>query len=307
MGTTYAVKFNNTETGTDIIALKNRIDRRLEGINAAMSTYLPDSELSKINRAAAGVWLPLSAELYLVVKEALAISTASQGAFDITVGPLVNLWGFGPDGRPRQVPDETTIQSVMAGTGYEKIHLRDSPRALRKDAAAIYLDLSGIAKGYAVDAVAALLEEMSLQDYLVEIGGEIRARGRNGHGEYWRIGIEKPDPEARNVERVVPLRDIAMATSGNYRNYFDLEGERYSHFINPATGRPIKQHLASVTVLDQSCMTADAWATALFVLGPDRGLTLAENLGMSVFFITRNDAGYDERQTSAFHRQLAAK
>ena len=306
MGTTYEVKFNNAVTNTDVIALKNRIDQRLAGINAAMSTYLPDSELSKINRAAAGVWLPLSEELYRVIREALAISAASRGAFDITVGPLVNLWGFGPDGRPLQVPDAATIESVRAGTGYEKIHLRDAPRALRKDMDTIYLDLSGIAKGYAVDAVAALLEQLSLQDYLVELGGEVRARGRNAQGQYWRIGIEKPDLDTRTVERVIPLRDIAMATSGNYRNFFYLEGERYSHFINPATGRPIRQDLASVTVLDQSCMTADAWATALFVLGPERGRALAENLGLSVFFITRNGASYNERLTSAFTRQLAA-
>ena len=191
MGTTYEVKFNNAVTNTDVIALKNRIDQRLAGINAAMSTYLPDSELSKINRAAAGVWLPLSEELYRVIREALAISAASRGAFDITVGPLVNLWGFGPDGRPLQVPDAATIESVRAGTGYEKIHLRDAPRALRKDMDTIYLDLSGIAKGYAVDAVAALLEQQSLQDYLVELGGEVRARGRNAQGQYWRIGDRK--------------------------------------------------------------------------------------------------------------------
>ena len=305
MGTSYSVKFRDPAGKIDIKSLKRTIDRRLDDINEKMSTYLPGSELSKINRAAAGQWLPVSAELYDVIREALDISQSSHGAFDITVGPLVNLWGFGPSGRPLHVPDEQTINSVRETTGYHKIHLQDSPRAIRKDLDAIYLDLSGIAKGHAVDAVSGLLEQASVQDYMVEIGGELRARGVNAEGEPWRIGIEKPVTEARAVERVIHLRDTGMATSGNYRNFYDTDGVRYSHIIDPATGKPVVQHSASVTVLDRRCMVADAWATALFVLGPDQGMALAQKLHMPVLFIVRNGTGFSERMSDEFRMYLA--
>ena len=305
MGTTYSVKFTRPAGKVNIGALKLDIDRRLDDINAKMSTYMSDSELSKINRAGAGQWLPVSGELYRVIQQAITISTASHGAFDITVGPLVNLWGFGPPGRPQYVPDEQTIKSVMKFTGYQKIHLRESPRAIRKEADAIYLDLSGIAKGYAVDSVAALLEQAALHDYMVEIGGEIRARGMNDEGEYWRIGIEKPVTDERAVERVIHLMDTGMATSGNYRNFYVMDGVRYAHIIDPETGKPIAQHLASVTVLDKACMVADAWATALFVLGPDKGLKLVQTLHMPVLFINRTDTGYTEQMTDEFKTYLA--
>jgi len=305
MGTTYSVKFRKPAAEIDINKLKQNIDGRLDAINAIMSTYLPDSELSKINRAGAGQWVPISEELYLVVAQALAVSAASRGAFDITVGPLVNLWGFGPTGRPQQVPDEETIKSVREHTGYHKVHLQEAPRAIRKDEDAIYLDLSGIAKGYAVDAVATLLEKSALSDYLVEIGGEIRARGMNGGEEFWRIGIEKPVTEERAVERIIHLVNIGMATSGNYRNFYEREGKRYAHIIDPATGRPVLQHLASVTVLDRQCMVADAWATALFVLGPEKGTELARQLRMPVLFIVGNDTGFTEIATDEFRPYLA--
>jgi thiamine biosynthesis lipoprotein len=304
MGTSYSVKFRKPAGEIDVGSLKKNIDRRLEDINKKMSTYLPDSELSIINRAGAGQWLPISDELYNVIQEALAISESSHGAFDITVGPLVNLWGFGPSGRPLHVPDEQTIKSTLEITGYHKIHLQDSPRAIRKDMDAIFLDLSGIAKGYAVDAVSALLEQVAVLDYMVEIGGEIRARGVNAEGESWRIGIEKPVTDERSVERVIHLKDTGMATSGNYRNFYDMNGVRYSHIINPATGKPVIQHLASVTVLDRKCMVADAWATALFVLGPDRGMALVQTLHMPVLFIGRTGTGFSERMTDEFKAYL---
>jgi len=304
MGTTYSVKFTKPAVEIDINLLKNRIDRRLEEINAIMSTYMPDSELSKINRAAAHQWLPVSAELYRVIQQAQAISAASHGAFDITVGPLVNLWGFGPPGNPQKIPDADTIQSALANTGYRKIQLRDSPRAIRKELTSVYIDLSGIAKGYAVDAVAALLEQESLHDYMVEIGGEIRARGLNADREYWRIGIEKPITGERAVERIIHLRNTGMATSGNYRNFYEMDGTRYTHIIDPVTGNPVVQRLASVTVLDQACMIADAWATALFVLGPDQGMELARHLRMPVLFIIKNDTGFTETVTEEIRPAL---
>jgi thiamine biosynthesis lipoprotein len=304
MGTSYSVKFTRPAGEIDIGALKKDIDKRLEDINEKMSTYLPDSELSKINQAGAGQWLPISDELYRVIQQALTISEASHGAFDITVGPLVNLWGFGPPGRPQHIPDEQTIKSVMELTGYHKIHLQESTRAILKDADAIYLDLSGIAKGYAVDAVAALLEQAALHEYMVEIGGEIRARGMNAEGEYWHIGIEKPVTDERAVERVVHLKDTGMATSGNYRNFYDMNGTRYSHIIDPVTGKPVVQQLASVTVLDQACMVADAWATALFVLGPDKGMELVQTLHLPVLFIVKTDTGFTERMTDDFKTYL---
>lgn len=305
MGTSYSVKFTRPTGEIDIGHLHRDIDRRLDDINAKMSTYVTDSELSTINRAGAAQWLPISDELYRVIQQALTISATSHGAFDITVGPLVNLWGFGPPGRPQRIPDEQTIKAVRENTGYQKIHLRESPRAIRKDAEAIYLDLSGIAKGYAADAVATLLEQATLHDYMVEIGGEIRARGLNSEGEYWRIGIEKPVTDERAVERVIHLKNTGMATSGNYRNFHEMDGARYSHIIDPATGRPVMQQLASVTVLDKACMVADAWATALFVLGPEQGMALAQKLHLPVLFIVRTGTGFTERMTDEFKAYLA--
>jgi Membrane-associated lipoprotein involved in thiamine biosynthesis len=307
MGTGYTVKVNRPDREIDIAGLKNSIDTLLENINAEMSTYRTDSELSKINRAGGNQWIAVPDDLYKVLHEGIRISQLSGGAFDMTVGPLVDLWGFGQQGRLLTIPDARTIMAARENTGYQRIHLQDAPKAIRKDHAAVHIDLSGIAQGYAVDAVAALLEQASLNEYMVEIGGEIRVKGRNPDGDFWRIGIEKPVTDVRSVERIIHLKDSGLATSGDYRNYYEKDGTRYSHIIDPGTGKPVNHPLASVTVLHKECMLADAWATALFVLGPAKGMELAKKMKLPVLFIARNGGGFTESMTDEFRSYITEK
>jgi thiamine biosynthesis lipoprotein len=300
MGTTYTVKINALNTHVDVVSLKRGIDKLLDEIDAKMSTYRPDSELSKINSSPSAVWIALSDDLYTVIEASISVSQLSKGAFDITAGPLINLWGFGPQGRPEKIPDDVAIQAAKNTTGHENIHLQKSSRSIMKEMDGIYIDLSAIAPGYAADKLAGLLEAASLHDYMVEIGGEIRARGRNPDGDYWRIGIEKPLSEQRSVERIINLKDTGMSTSGDYRDFYEVNGVRYSHTIDPGTGRPVTHNLASVTVLNSACMLADAWATALMVMGPDKGMATANQLGLPVYFILRNADGYSEMMSNNF-------
>jgi thiamine biosynthesis lipoprotein len=286
MGTTYSVQIpEDPAVAFDRAALAERIKALLAEINALMSTYQPDSELSRFNASASTDWIPASPELVAVIAAAQEVSRASDGAFDATVGPLVNLWGFGPRVTADALPTDAEIAAARALVGWQKLRLRDEPPALRKARPDLYVDLSAIAKGYAVDRVAEVLEAAGITNYLVEIGGELRGRGVNGRGEPWRIAIERPDTERRAIFRVVALQDLGMATSGDYRNFFEVDGERYSHTIDPASGRPVGHRLASVTVLADAAMDADAWATALLVLGPERGMALADAQGIAALFI----------------------
>ena len=310
MGTTYSVQVLPPHADLDPDALQRRIDVLLAKVNALMSTYAPDSELSRFNATQSTDWFAVSPELVKVVDVARQVSDASGGAFDITVGPLVNLWGFGPESRPDALPAQTDIDAARARVGYHKLHTRAEPPALRKDQPDLYVDLSAIAKGYGVDRVATLLESEGLTDYLVEIGGELRGRGVNGRGEPWRIAVERPEAGRRSVFRIVPLHDLGMATSGDYRNFFEVNGKRYSHSIDPSTGWPVQHPLASVTVLADDCMWADAWATALLVLGTEKGHALAESRGLAALFISRiggrdapaADDQYPAEATAAFDR-----
>nr|WP_305908142.1 FAD:protein FMN transferase [Methylomarinum sp. Ch1-1]MDP4520954.1 FAD:protein FMN transferase [Methylomarinum sp. Ch1-1] len=232
--------------------------------------------------------------------KAKQVHEQSHGAFDVTVGPLVNLWGFGPDPMNFVAPPAEQIAEKLQVIGSEHLSLNESENSVRKDIAALYIDLSGLAKGYAVDRVALLLEERGIRHYMVEIGGEIRLKGQNIQGEPWRIAIEKPTADSRMIQKVLPISDIAMATSGDYRNFFEVDGVRFSHTIDPRNGRPITHKLASVTVLSETSMVADAWATALMVLGPTQGLQLAEQQHIPALFIIKTDVGFIEKSSSAF-------
>lgn len=265
--------------------VKPQVDALLLDVNKSMSTYDPASELSRLNANPSTDWIAVSAPLYRVIEVAKQIGAASEGAFDVTVGPLVNLWGFGPDMR-EDFPSDTAIRARLERVGQEQIELQAAPPRLRKRRADLAIDLSGIAKGYAVDAVAELLESLGATDYLVEIGGEIRARGRNAAGEPWRIGIESPVSERREIAQTVALTRWGMASSGTYRNYFERDGVRYSHMLDPTTGYPVTGDLAGVTVLHASAMVADAWATALMTLGADRAPALAEKEGIAALFFS---------------------
>jgi thiamine biosynthesis lipoprotein len=306
MGTTYSIQIVASLDGLDSESLATQIDATLEQVNARMSTYRPDSELSRFNASASTDWFPVSAELAEVVRVALRVSQESSGAFDITVGPLVNLWGFGPGTARETPPTDSAIAEANSRVGWQQLSLREEPPALHKQHPGLYVDVSAIAKGYAVDRVAQVLENAGIQDYLVEVGGELRGHGRNGRGVPWQIAIERPDVDKRAAFRVVALQDSGMATSGDYRNFFEVDGKRYSHTIDPATGRPVVHQLASVTVLADSAMFADAWATALLVLGPERGMAVAKQLGLAAMFIEHEGDGLRVQSTEALLARITA-
>ncbi len=284
-------------------ALAEGIKNTLVDVDLKMSTYKQHSELSRFNQTSVGQWFPVSADTAVVVEEALQIAAESGGVFDPTIGPLVNLWGFGPDLKPDQVPSEAELALAFERVGYRSVAVKgvesDAP-SLRKDKN-IYLDLSAIAKGYGVDQVARYLDRQGFHNYLVEVGGELRLKGRKPDGMTWKIAIEKPSTSGQVVQEVLALTNVSVATSGGYRNYFEADGQRFSHTINPLTGRPITHKLASVTVLHPSCATADAMATALMVMGPEKGLEFAQEQGLAVYMLVKADGeGFDVIQTEQF-------
>lgn len=301
MGTSYHIKVVAPQA-LDTALLNQRIKAVLDRIEYRMSTYREDSELSRFNRSVPGDPFSVSAETATVVALGLQVSRQSEGAFDMTVGPLVNLWGFGPDKSITHTPDPEVISAGLKQVGYQAVTVQAGPPALLKQAPR-YLDLSAIAKGYAVDQVAELLKP-EFSGFMVEVGGELRLHGSKPDAEPWRIAVETPDASTRTIQRVVEVGDNAIATSGDYRNYFEEAGVRYSHTLDPATGRPINHRLASVTVIDPSCARADAMATALMVLGDKKGLLLAEKLGLHAFFLVKSAEGFVEKQTSGFGQFL---
>jgi len=301
LGTTYTVKVTSASRYSDSQqqAMRDAIASELEFVDSRMSTYREESELSRFNRYTGSESFEMSPETREVIRRALQISRDTEGAFDITVGPLVNAWGFGAEDRSSEDPDEATLAVIRERVGYTKVIL--DATGVRKTHPDVYCDLSAIAKGYAVDRVANALDTMGVQDYMVEVGGEISAKGYNSRGTGWKIGIETPDPAERAFLRVFELKDRAMATSGDYRNFHERDSGLVSHLIDPRTGVPIAHGLASVTVLHDDCTTADAYATAFIVLGPQKGFALAERLGLAALFITRDGKdGYNQKTTSAF-------
>jgi thiamine biosynthesis lipoprotein len=302
MGTTYQVRIARPPDGLSLSKLQETIDAVLEQTNEAMSTYRRMSEISRFNRSSSAEWFAVSPETAMVVAAAQQISRESDGAFDATVGPLVNLWGFGPGSNQRQVPPAEKINRAVTICGFRKLSVREVPPALRKSTGKLVIDLSAIAKGYAVDRIAALLEDFSITDFLVEIGGEILTRGTRADGSAWTVGIELPDAGLRLVQDVLALSNSALATSGNYRNFFERDGKQYSHTINPRTGSPVTHKLASVTVVGDSCMLADGWATALLVLGPEQGYAYALRHDIAGLFVSRGADGFSQRPTPAFAR-----
>lgn len=304
MGTMWSVKLV-LEDATAANFYWEAIQDELDNINNKMSTYQADSEVSQLNSLDKAGCVDASKETLAVVNSALELSQQSGGAFDITVGPLVNAWGFGPDYTDEAVPDADKLAALAKSTGYQHIRIQD--KTLCKDQAATQIDLSAIAKGYAVDQVARYLDRIEMQHYLVEVGGELFARGNKPDGTAWRIGIETPSESKREVfeNTIVPLHDIGIASSGDYRNYFEKNGVRYSHSIDPRTAKPITHKLASVTVVAENSMLADAWATALMVLGPQDGLKLANTLQLPVLMLVRVDEGFVSRPSDAFTAYMA--
>ena len=306
MGTTYTVKIASPESKLDRIAVSEEINLRLDRVNTQMSTYIETSVLSLFNQSSTKDWVEIPAELHTVIEEALRINKLSNNAFDITIGPVVNLWGFGPEKQSTIIPDESAIHEALDNVGSQNIHIDAEAHAIKKDNPDLYIDLSAIAKGFAVDVIADFLDVLSINNYMVEIGGEIKTRGINPDNKIWQIGIEKPVEDQRTVQTVVTLNNTGMATSGDYRNYFEKNGLRYSHTIDPATGKPITHKLASVTVLHPSTMTADAMATALLVLGPEHGFELALKENIAALFLIREKDIFIEKMTPQFKQAVAS-
>ena len=288
MGTGYRIRIAGARHHWDRNALKARIGTVLETVNAQMSNWRAESEISRFNVGTSPAWREISRDMYTVVAEANRVHRLSGGAFDPTVGPLADLWGFGPSPGGGTIPDRDSIADTLRRTGMDHIRIGDAQPAVAKRDAAIGLDFCGIAKGFGVDRIAELLDREGFRNYLAEIGGELRARGTGPWHRPWRIGIETPVAGQRAVHRVVALGHGAIATSGNYRNFFDSGGTRYSHIIDPRTGIPVRHALASVTVIAPSTMEADALSTALMVLGPGEAQRLARREGIAAYFIVND-------------------
>jgi len=329
MGTWYTVKVVDPPASVDLEALDGQIRDTLSRVDALMSTYRPDSELSRLNRCDLPAmehenaspngreWFAVSHETAAVIHEAVEIGRLTHGAFDVTVAPLVDLWNFGPERRAVDtVPSPDEIEEAKARIGLEKLEVRLSPPAVRKGQNDLQIDLSGIAKGFAVDQVADELDGLGIPSYMVDVGGEVKARGRNRKGRPWQIGVESPSNRwdisgvppngrgTRGIQKVIPLDGVAVATSGDYRNYFEQDGVRYCHIIDPRSGRPISHKLASVSVIAQSCTRADALATGLMVLGPEAGYNLAVEEELAALFLVKSRTGFVEKMTPRFQELL---
>jgi len=300
MGTTYSVLLVDPAVEVSKDRLEARITETLERIENLLSTWRDGSELSKFNANPVSGWIDVSIELCEAIERALEVSRQSNGAFDITVGPLVNLWGFGPQGDVSEPPEDEALLEAMSKVGYEELQTRCDEPAVRKSDGAVYVDLSGWAKGHAVDEIAVLLDEHQLADYLIEIGGEVRVRGHNADGLKWAVAVETPSTTSRTPHSVLRVTNTSVATSGDYRNFFDHDGRHYSHTIDARTGRPIAHELAAVTVVSESAAYADAMATALLVLGPAEGPRRAEELGLAAFFLVRGKLSIQEVTTPHF-------
>lgn len=291
MGTTFSVTWVANATTPEADALKSAVQLRLDELEAAMSTYRATSDVSRFNRHAGDGWFAVASDTAAVVERAQQISKLTDGAFDITVYPLVCLWGFGPEPATGKPPTAAAIAQALRRVDYRKLEVRLSPPALRKHRTDLAIDLSGIAKGYASAEVARVAEAHGTNNCLVAVGGEICVRGGRLPDRTWRVGIERPAPAGVTIDRTLDLTDAAVSTSGDYRNFFEAAGRHFSHLIDPRTGRPVHGTLTSVTVVDHDNSRADAFATALMVMGEAAGLAWAEQQGIACIFFARGEGG----------------
>lgn len=296
MGTTYSI----VAIGADLNAedLGAAVGETLTSVNAKMSNWDPNSEVSTFSGRMSTEPVEVSAEFAKVIEAANEVHLKSGGKFDVTLGPLIELWGFGPRKPEDPLPLDAEIAAALESVGQDQL-LSLEDRKLRKSNPETGINLSAIAKGYGVDAVAQTLSNLGAESYLVEIGGDLVTKGENPNGDPWQIGIEKPQSGAQAIQMVVPISGYGMATSGDYRNYFEQDGIRYSHILDPVTGRPVTHATTSVTVIADSAMMADAWATAMLVLGLGEGLRVAEEHSLAVFFVERDVQGGEDAYMTA--------
>lgn len=298
MGTTYKVVAVDFAGQSDETQVKGAVSAALSEVIASMSNWERGSEISKFNRLAGGESAAISGDLARVMDAAAEIHTASAGRFDTTVGPLIELWGFGANGT-RQMPSEGAIEQARAMSGHDNT-LRIGAGTLQKTQGEAQVYLAGIGKGFGADHVGRALESLGIKDYLVEIGGDLYTSGRNPDGQPWQIGIETPSATDSGVYGVVGVSGKGLATSGDYRNYFEEDGRRYSHLIDPATGHPVDHKTASATVMADNAMLADAWSTAMLILGREHGLEIANVNNVAVQFIDRAGTGFEPHASDAF-------
>jgi thiamine biosynthesis lipoprotein len=305
-GTFWLATFPDDWSAEQVKQLDVGIKRELDKVNASMSTYKKDSELNLFNSASLEQWVDLSPELFEVLSLSQAIARSSSGAFDVTVGGLVNLWSFGPEARPEAIPDAETLQQRLQQAGYQYLQL-DAERQQARRMKNSYVDLSGIAKGYAVDQVARWLTTQGVDNFLLNIGGDLIVAGERHKDQPWRIGVETPDENFQVAHHILPVSDVSVATSGDYRNFYVVDGRRMSHTINPATGQPVEHNLASVTVLHPSNAIADAWATALMVMGTEAALQVANREGLEVLLISREKDQWKSWLSEAMKTRLGSE
>jgi len=297
MGSTYSVKYVPGATTPAPAAVQAQVDAILAEIDQQLSTYRADSLVSGFNRLPAGACAPMPEAVLELVRTGEQLALESNGAFDLTIEPLIELWGFGAQSRGEQVPTAEQISAARAQVGHQHLQIRD--QQLCKDQA-VQLDFNSIGAGYAVDRVSAMLEGQGVTDYLVEITGELKALGRKPDGSSWHIAIEEPHEGQQVAARVLELDGLGVSTSGDYRNYFEQAGKRYSHSIDARNGSPISHRLASVTVVDASALRADGLSTVLMLLGPEQGFELAQQAGIAALFISHTGQGFASRASPAF-------
>ncbi|WP_043517854.1 FAD:protein FMN transferase [Achromobacter arsenitoxydans] len=296
MGTTWSARMA-LPAGLAEASARQAVQAALDEVVAQMSTWEADSDITRYNQAGPG-WQAIPAEFFHVLRHALLLADDSGGAYDPTVGPLVNAWGFGPHQRAFEPPSPAAIEAARARCGWQRVALDEAGQAVHQPGG-VYLDLSSIAKGYGVDRAAMALDALGVANYLVEVGGELRARGKRPDGHAWRVAIEVPDASDDHA-LALPLNDYSIATSGDYRRHAGAGDARYAHTIDPRTGQPVRNQVASVTVLHRGCMQADALATVLTVLGETDGLAYARRHDLAALFILREPAAWRVAATPAF-------
>ena len=280
MGSYYAIAIDGAAE-SNAAEIQTKMEAVLADVNRQMSTWDPESEISRFNQSVSTDWYPVSPGFAQVVLESIRLHKVTSGAFDPTIAPLIDLWGFGAR-RPKSFPSQEAIDTARSKTGMQFIEAKQDPPALRKTRSDVTLNLSAIAPGHGTDRLSEQLTKLGYPSHVVDIGGEVRTGTLKANGEHWRLGVESPFGE---IQRVIECSKNSVSTSGNYRNYFDYKGVRYSHTIDPATGKPLMNPPASVSVLSDSCMTSDGLATGLMVMGIERGLLFAKQQGLSVLYL----------------------
>jgi thiamine biosynthesis lipoprotein len=288
MGSTYSIKY--VTSPDKAVNYQAQVDSILERFNESLSTYRPDSEISQFNKGHAVAFR--SPFFYPVLKKSQEVYQASGGAFDPTVGPLVNAWGFGT-GKERKAPGQARIDSLMQLSGFDKISFDE--QSVQKQKEGVYIDFNAIAPGYAADILGRFLEDKGISDYMIEVGGEVLCKGKNKERKYWTIGINNPEYEQKGgdvLQAIVQMNNRALATSGNYRNFYEQDGKKYAHTIDPKTGYPVQHSLLSVSVFAKDCMTADAYATAFMVIGREKAMEfLNKDEELDAFFVYADEKG----------------